>query len=119
MLTPYSHMWQGQLGAVNAAKHRIEINPDAKPFRSQPYKAGPADREETTREVKRQLALGVIKPSQSEWASPLLLVPKPDGTKRFCVDYRKLNLVTTKDSYPLPRMDDCIDSLGTRSGTHY
>ena len=62
--------------------------------------------------MERQLRLGVIRPSQSEWASPVLLVPKPDGSKRFCVDYRRLNLMTIKDSYPLPRMDECLDSLG-------
>ena len=58
------------------------------------------------------LAAEVIKPSTSEWASPVILVPKPDGSLRFCVDYRKLNTVTKRDSYPMPRMDECIDSLG-------
>ena len=53
----------------------------------------------------------VIAPSVSEWASPVLLVPKPDGSLRFCVDYRKLNSVTKRDSYPMPRMDECIDSF--------
>eukprot|EP00171_Calliarthron_tuberculosum_P023710 IDg23710t1 len=41
------------------------------------------------------------------------LAPKKDGSLRFCIDYRRLNAVTKRDSYPLPRMDDCIDSLGT------
>jgi hypothetical protein len=54
----------------------------------------------------------VIEPATSEWASPIVLVAKPDGSARFCVDYRKLNAITVRDSYPLPRMDECIDSLG-------
>jgi hypothetical protein len=56
-------------------------------------------------------SLGVIEPSTSEWAAPIVLIPKPDGSLRFCIEYRKLNEVTKRDSYPLPRMDDCLDSL--------
>jgi hypothetical protein len=58
------------------------------------------------------LAQGVIEPATCEWASPIVMVPKPDGSLRFCVDYRKLNAITVPDTYPLPRMDECIDSLG-------
>jgi Reverse transcriptase (RNA-dependent DNA polymerase) len=54
----------------------------------------------------------VIEPAMCEWASPNVLVPKPDGSLRFCVDYRKLNSITTPDTYPLPRMDEHIDSVG-------
>ncbi|CAN8070819.1 unnamed protein product, partial [Agarophyton chilense] len=55
---------------------------------------------------------GVIEAAQSAWASPVVLVPKPDGSLRFCSDYRKLNAVTVRDTFLLPRMDECIDSLG-------
>jgi Reverse transcriptase (RNA-dependent DNA polymerase) len=58
------------------------------------------------------LEAGVIEPASSEWASPVVLVPKPDGSLQFCVEYRRLNALTIRDSYPLPRMDECIDSLG-------
>jgi len=54
----------------------------------------------------------VVRPSTSEWASSVVVVPKNDGSLRFCVDYRRLNAVTKKDSYPIPRMEDCIDLLG-------
>jgi Reverse transcriptase (RNA-dependent DNA polymerase) len=58
------------------------------------------------------LAQDVIEPATCEWDSPIVLVPKPDGSLRFCVDYRRLNAITVKDTYQLPRMDECIDSLG-------
>ena len=51
----------------------------------------------------------VIEPSSSPWASAIVMVTKKDGSIRFCVDYRKLNGLTLRDSYPLPRIDDCLD----------
>jgi hypothetical protein len=105
-------MWDGRLGRVNTSTHRIDHVLWAKPVHSQPYRAGPRAMEAESAEVQRMLKAGVIEPASSEWASSVVLVPKPDGTLRFCVDYRKLNAVTTRDTYKLTRMDDCIEFPG-------
>ena len=112
MLEKHSAMWDGHLGHIHATKHRIELTPGAKPVYQQPYRASPTQREHERKEIEKMLTEGVIEPSTSEWAAPVVFAPKKDGTLRFCVDYRRLNAVTLRDSYPIPRMDECIDSLG-------
>ena len=112
LLEEFRDMWSGQLGTISATEHRIEVDRDSRPIYQQPYRAGPKARDFEKEEVDRMLAAGVIEPSSADWASPVVFVPKKYGTLRFCVDYMKLNAVTRRDSYPLPRMDECIDSLG-------
>lgn len=67
-------------------------------------------REIDDEQVKRMQDAKVIQPSMSEWGAPVVIFPKKDKTPRFCIDYRRLNLVTKNDAYPLPRMNECIDS---------
>jgi len=112
LLEKHGALWSGHLGSIKATEHRIELKPGSKPVWLNPYRTGPRTRELIKAQVDRTLKLEVTEPSQSEWASPVVLIPKPDGSPRFCIDYRQLNERTVRDSCPLPRMDDCLDSLG-------
>ncbi len=64
-------------------------------------------------EVEYLVQNGFAKKSNSPWSSPCILVPKADGSLRFCTDFGKVNSVTVPDAFPLPRMEDCINNLGT------
>ena len=112
MLSDFKDMWSSHLGNIDTAKHRIELKPCARPIYQAPYRARPIAREKEKKESDLMLRAGVIEPTSAGWASPVVFIPKKDGTMRFCVDYRKLNAVTFRDSYPLPRMDEWIDPLG-------
>jgi hypothetical protein len=76
-----------------------------------PYRYSPTQKDEIERQVKEMLINGVIQPSSSPFASPVLLVKKKDGSWRFCVDYRHLKAITVKNKYPLPIVDDLLDEL--------
>ena len=91
-------------------KHQIHTG-EARPVRQDARWLPWSKREETDEQVEKMLNAGVIEPLGSPWMSPVVLVKKKDGTTRFCVDYRQLNNVTLKDSYPLPRIDDILDTV--------
>ena len=97
-------------GRTNQIQHQIETG-GASPVRQRSRRIAPTQREETTKMLQDMLNKQIIQPSTSPWASPIVLVRKKDGTLRFCVDYRKLNALTRKDAYPLPRIDDALDTL--------
>ena len=90
-------------------EHAIETH--GPPFR-QPYRRqNPAVRREEMAQVQQMLSSNVIRPSNSPWASPVVMVRKKDGSLRFCVDFRQLNAATVKDAHPLPRIDDLLDAV--------
>ncbi|UYV66772.1 K02A2.6-like, partial [Cordylochernes scorpioides] len=96
-------------------KHKIDTSVYP-PVRHRPYRVSPAERRVIQSEVEKMMETKIIRPSSSPWASPVILVRKKDGSLRFCVDYRRLNKITKKDVYPLPRIDDALDTL---SGSRY
>ena len=98
------------LGRTNVVEHHIDTG-DSTPIRQAPRRIPIAQQPECEKAVADMLAQGVIEPGQSPWASPVVLVRKKDGSLRFCVDYRKLNSVTKFDAYPLPRVDETLDTL--------
>ncbi|XP_049518616.1 uncharacterized protein LOC125943367 [Dermacentor silvarum] len=98
------------LSQTSVVQHRIDTG-NASPIRRRPYRVSLAERRVIQGEVDKMLTKGVIEPSSSPWASPVVLVKKKDGSWRFCVDYRHLNNITRKDVYPLPRIDDALDCL--------
>ena len=76
------------------------------------YKHSPKEQLLIKEQIKELIAGGAIRPSSSPWGSPVLFVKKPDGSLRFCIDYRALNSLTVKDRYPLPRGEELLDQLG-------
>ncbi|UYV71143.1 hypothetical protein LAZ67_8001868, partial [Cordylochernes scorpioides] len=95
---------------TSVTKHKIETG-NHQPIKHRPYRVSPTERQAIQTEVDKMLDAGIIRHSESPWSSPVILVKKKDGNWRFCVDYRRLNKVTKKDVYPLPRIDDTLDSL--------
>ena len=99
-----------QPGTTNVIEHEINTE-GSQPIAQAPYRSNPEKRREIQNQVQSLLDSGQIEASESPWASPVLLVPKKDGGWRMCVDYRKLNAVTKKVSYPIPRTEDTFDYL--------
>ena len=100
-----------ELGYITIVEHHVDTRdhaPIKQPFWRVPF----VHRDVIAGMVKSMEQQVVIRSSTSPWGSPVVLVPKKDGTKRFCVDYRRLNAITKKDVYPLPRRDDILDTLG-------
>ena len=99
------------LGRTKLVRHVINTG-DHQPFKQELRRQPIAHLPVIDKAVDDMLANDIIEPSSSPWASNVVLVRRSDGNLRFCIDYRRLNSVTIKDSYPLPRIDSCFDALG-------
>ena len=95
--------------------HAIPIQPGATPVAQRTRRLSYAQEQEMLKQVKGLLDKGWIDPSASPWGSPILFVKKKDGGMRMCVDYRAVNKLTVRNSYPLPRIDDMLDRLSGSS----
>jgi len=98
-------------GQTDSAQFKIDTG-DAVPKRQPVRRVLFAVHQEVQHQLKKLEEMGIVQPSSSPWASPIMLVQKKDGTLRFCVDYRGLSSVTKKDTFPLPRIDDLLDQVG-------
>ena len=112
LLTHYAHIFAvhpNDLGRTIILSHKIETcgSPIRQPVRRVPL----PQRDEIKKFLTEMQEKDIITPSKSPWASPIVLVPKKDGSVRFCFDYRKVNELTHKDAYPIPRVDDTLDTL--------
>ncbi|XP_076032468.1 uncharacterized protein LOC143020190 [Oratosquilla oratoria] len=115
LLSKYQEVFRDTPGKTDLILHDVDVG-DAKPIKQAQYRVNPQRAAIIRKEIDYMLAHGLITPAQSEWSSPVILVPKADGTQRFCVDFRRVNAVTKRDSYPLPRLEECIDRVG---GAHF
>jgi len=100
-----------EFGRAHRFTHEIDTG-DNPPFRQRPYRLPHAQLGMIDKHIQSMLDKGVIQESDSPWSQPLVIVTKKDGSPRFCVDFRKLNCMTKKHIFPMPRVDEVLDSLG-------
>eukprot|EP00731_Ephydatia_muelleri_P022383 Em0014g974a len=111
LLNNFSSVFSDKPGRTNMAEHSI-VTDQTLPVRRPPYRLPHAYKELVKKELEDMLENDIIETTSSEWASPIVMVKKKDGSLRMCVDYRRLNAVSHIDAYPMPRIDDLIDGLG-------
>ena len=105
-------------GHTNAAKHKIVLKDlDTPPFKERLHQIPPLLLNEVRAHLKMMLDAGVIRLSNSPWCNAVVLVRRKDGSLRFCIDFRRLNSLTVKDSHPLPRICETLESLA--GAAHY
>ena len=111
LLETFTSVLNEKPGRISVTEHRI-ITDQAQPVRLPPYRIPHAYHDTVRQELREMKQAGIIERSSSDWAAPIVMVNKKDGSLRMCVDYRRLNAVSQTDAYPMPRIDDLIDRLG-------
>ena len=100
-----------ELGLTETVKMQVDVG-DNEPIKMRPYRTPIKNREVIDKAIDEMLDANAIRRSRSPWSFPVVIVDKKDGSKRFCVDFRRLNKITKKNSYPLPLIDDILALLG-------
>ena len=111
VITQYREVFPDVPSKTNLIEHDVDVG-DSAPIKQHPYRVSPMKKELLDTEVQYMLKNDIIEESQSNWSSPCILVAKHDGGFRFCTDFRKVNYKTKSDSFPIPRIADCIDQIG-------
>ena len=112
LIHEYEHLFPDVPTRTDKIYHDVAMDENVKPVKQHPYRMNPEKQKCLQKEIDYLLENDLIEKSQSEWSSPCILVPKPDKSYRMCTDFRKVISVTKTDSYPIPRIDDCIDKVG-------
>lgn len=117
LITQYSHLFQqpSTLPPPRPIAHQIHLLPNTLPVNIRLYRYPHFQKAEIEKQVHDMLSSGLIQLSNNPFSSPVLLVKKKDGKWRFCVDYRELNIMTVKDRFPMPTIDELLDELGSAS----
>ncbi|MCH92729.1 Ty3/gypsy retrotransposon protein, partial [Trifolium medium] len=113
LLLQFRHIFDSptSLPPQRAHDHSIPLMDESRVVKVRPYRYPHSQKAQIELMVDDMLQQGIIKPSTSPFSSPIILVKKKDGTWRFCTDYRALNALTIKDSFPLPTVDELLDEL--------
>ena len=107
----FADVFSTKPGKTELIEHHIETG-HTKPIKLPPYRVPQAFQAIVRQELKEMLKQGIIEPSVSEWAAPIVPIVIKDGSLRLCVDYWHLNATSQTNTYPMPRIDELIDQLG-------
>jgi hypothetical protein len=112
LLNSFKGVFSDVPGKTTLVAHRINLVPGARPVRQTAYRLHPERMAQVDKEIQGLIEAGIVEESESAWASPIVLVPKSDGSMRLCTDFRKLNALTEADPFPMPRVESLIDKVG-------
>lgn len=101
-----------KLGSTGLVKYHSKLQEGTKPIYTHPYRVPHSQQSRLNKEITEMLDQGIISPSTSPWSSPMILVRKKDGSYRPCADFRKINSATQPDRYPMPNLQETLQSLG-------